>query len=66
MPRKAAAMAMQPNPIIKLAIGPAMAPQNSVFASVASPSIWETPPSAKRVIALTFNPRACATREWAS
>ena len=52
--------------VIRLAIGPAIATQNSVFASVASSWICETPPSANRVIALTFNPRDWATREWAS
>src|SRR5580692_5366254 len=63
---KPTAIPRQLKPIIRLAIGPAIATQNSVFASVASPWIWETPPSANRVILLTLRLRFWATSEWAS
>ena len=43
-----------------------MAIQNSDFASGASDSICDTPPSAKSVIARTFRPRDFASNECAS
>src|SRR5215471_14522984 len=63
---KATAIPRQRTPIKKLARGPTMAIQNSVFASCASDSIWETPPRANNVMARTRRPQDMATSECAS